>query len=564
MKKIISIIVISIIAFSSCKKEDFLDRFPQDAISEPTYFKNENDLKLFMNQFYDSLPVQSPGFQSAFNDFNSDNFAPSAIDQFLANQLTIPASGGGWSQTNWSAIRNVNYFLQRYNRAEADIAIKAYYAGEAHFFRALLYWQKVKLFGAVPWLSKDLTDTSTAQLYGPRLPHTVVMDSVLADLNFAVANAAEATNTQFASRITKDVAQALKARICLWEGTYRKYWGLGSEQTWLREAVTASEALINSGRYAIYKNGSPSTDYYNLFIQEELKGNKEAILARRYIKDVNMQSTTRDISNVWPALSKNFVRSFLCTDGLPTSVSTLYKGDDSLDQEKLNRDPRFTQIIATRGFSFKNNTDGSKDLMTLPRIPSIVTGYGAIKAYSPDPAQWSINQSTLDLFIFRYAETLLIYAEAKAELGEADQTVIDNTINKIRDRVGMTPMVIGSLVKDPKSDFPALPVLLDEIRRERRIELVGEGFRYDDLVRWKAGKLLENPETILGMKLVPAIRAQYPAAQISSIQVDGNNYIRVYTNITARTWNDKLYLHPLPIDQLTLNPALAPQNPGWQ
>ncbi|OQP53415.1 hypothetical protein A4H97_23485 [Niastella yeongjuensis] len=563
MKKIISIIVVSIIAFSACKKEDFLDRFPQDSISEPTYFKNENDLKLFLNQFYDSLPAQNPGFQSAYNDFNSDNFAQAKIDQFLANQLTIPASGGGWTQTTWSAIRNVNYFLQRYNKAEADNTIKGYYAGEAHFFRAILYWQKVKLFGAVPWLSNDLTDTSTAQLYGPRQPHTVVMDSILADLNFAVANVAEATNTQFAGRVTKDVAQALKARICLWEGTYRRYWALGGEQSWLREAATASEALINSGRYAIYKTGNPSTDYYNLFIQEELKGNKEAILARRYIKDVNMQNTTRDISNVWPALSKNFVRSFLCTDGLPTSLSPLYKGDDSLDQEQLNRDPRFTQIIATRGFSFKNNADGSKDLMTLPRIPSIVTGYGAVKAYSPDPAQWNSNQSTLDLFIFRYAETLLIYAEAKAELGEADQTVIDNTINKIRDRVGMTPMVVGSLVKDPRSDFPGVPVLLDEIRRERRIELVGEGFRYDDLVRWKAGKLLENPETILGMKLVPAIRAQYPAAQISSIQVDANNYIRVYTDITARTWYDKLYLRPLPIDQLTLNPALAPQNPGW-
>jgi hypothetical protein len=565
MKAIISISILFIIAFSACKKEDFLDRFPQDAISEPTYFKNENDLKLYINQFYDSLPVQSPSpsILNVYNDFNSDNFVPGVINQFLANQITIPPSGGGWAQGNWANIRKINYFLQRYNRAEIDNTLKAIYAGEARFFRALFYWQKVQRFGAVPWLSKDLTDTSSAQLYGPRLPHKVIMDSVLADLNFAVANTADATNTQFAGRITKDVAQALKSRICLWEGTYRKYWGLGDDQTYLQQAVTASEAIINSGRYLIYKTGNAATDYYNLFIQEELKGNKEAILARRYIKDVNMQSTTRDISNAWPALSKNFVRSFLCSDGLPTSVSPLYKGDDSLDAELKNRDPRFTQIIATRGFSFKNNADGTKDLMTLPRIPSIVTGYGAVKAYSPDPAQWNINQSTLDLFIFRYAEVLLNYAEAKAELGQADQTVINNTINKIRDRIGMTPMVIASLVKDPKSDFPALPVLLDEIRRERRIELVGEGFRYDDLVRWKAGKLIENPETILGMKLTPTIRAQYPAAQISSIQVDANNYIRVYTNITVRTWNDKLYLYPLPIDQLTLNPALLPQNPGW-
>src|SRR4051812_20174955 len=134
MKKIISITLLSIIAFSACKKENFLDRFPQDAISEPTYFKNENDLKLFVNQFYDSLPVQSPSFQYANNDFNSDNFVPGSIDQFLANQLTVPASDGGWTLTTWSGIRNVNYFLQRYNRADADNTTKGYYAGEAHFF----------------------------------------------------------------------------------------------------------------------------------------------------------------------------------------------------------------------------------------------------------------------------------------------------------------------------------------------------------------------------------------------------------------------------------------------
>jgi hypothetical protein len=558
MKSSTYIFLLLLVALGACKKENFLDRFPQDAISEPTYFKNENDLKLYMNRFYDNLPVQT-----VLNDNNSDNFAPAAIDQFLAGQYVIPSSGGGWALADWANIRNINYFLQRYNRAVADEVTKNFYAGEARFFRALFYWEKVKRFGAVPWLSYDLTDSSVATLYGPRRSHKLVMDSVLADLNFAVANTADATNTQFAGRITKDVANALKARICLWEGTFRKYHALGDDVPWLRAAVTASEILINSNRYLIFKTGNAQADYYNLFIQEELKGNKEAILSRRFIKDVSMHNTTRQISDRWPALSKNFVRSFLSADGLPTALSPLYKGDDSLDAEKLNRDPRFKQIVATRGFSFKNNPDGSKDTMTLPRIPAIVTGYGAIKNYSPDPAQWNANQSTLDLFIFRYAETLLIYAEAKAELGEADQTVINNTINKIRDRVGMAPMVIASLVKDPQSDFPALPVLLDEIRRERRIELVGEGFRFDDLLRWKAGKLIENAETILGMKLHPNIRAQYPASQISSVQVNANNYIRVYTGITTRTWHDKMYLYPVPTDQLNLNPALLPQNTGW-
>lgn len=551
---------------ASCKREDFLDRFPQDAISEPTYFKNENDLMLYINRFYDYLPLQRSARDIPTDyesDANSDNYVPGAINTFLAGQYVVPPSGEGWATASWENIRGVNYFLQRYNRAQADQTIKNYYAGEARFFRALFYWEKVKMFGAVPWLTTDLTDTSSALLYGPRQPHKVVMDSVLSDLNFAVANTAESTNSSFTGRITKDVALALKARICLWEGTFRKYHALGDEQPFLAAAAEAAETIINTGRYQIYKTGNPGSDYYNLFIQEELKGNRESILARRYIRNVSMHNLTRDISNVWPALSKDFVRAFLMRDGKPTALSSLYMGDNTLDEEQMNRDPRFSQIIATRGFSFTNNADGSQDLMTLPRIPSVVTGYAIIKNYSPDPLQWAQSQSTLDLFIFRYAETLLIYAEAKAELGEANQTVIDRTINEIRGRVGMANMVIADLVKDPASVFPALPVLLDEIRRERRIELVGEGFRFDDLLRWKAGNLIENPETILGMKLTPALRAQYPANQISNVQVNANNYIRVYPNITSRTWNDKMYLYPIPTDQLTLNPALLPQNPGW-
>jgi hypothetical protein len=213
----------------------------------------------------------------------------------------------------------------------------------------------------------------------------------------------------------------------------------------------------------------------------------------------------------------------------------------------------------------RNNADGTKDIFTLPQIGTATapTGYMIIKCLSPDPAQWNAGQSTLDLFVFRYAEILLNEAEAKAELGQCTQAVIDQTINKLRDRVAMPHMIIASLVKDPKSIFPTLPVLLDEIRRERRIELAADGFRFNDLLRWKAGTLINNPETILGMKLIPSVRAQYPSSQVSGVQTDANYYIRIYTNINARTWNDKMYLYPIPTQELTLNPKLLPQNPGW-
>lgn len=549
------IIAITVLLIAGCNKQ--LDLYPKDALSEPTFFKNANDLKLYCNQFYQNLPVQN----SFWSERNSDNQVPLDADDFLYGSYIVPVSDGGWE---WSQIRNCNYFLQRYQRAVADDGIKSRYAAEIRFFRALFYWQKVKTFGNVPWLGRDFTETDTALLYGARMPHKQIMDSVLTDLDFAVANLPD-LNAAEAGRLHKYAALALMSRICLWEGTFRKYHGLGDETIYLNAAVTASEAIINSGNYDIYSTGNPATDYYNLFIQEDLSKNKEAILPAVYIQNVYTQNLTRELGESSTGFSKNFVRSFLCIDGLPTALSPLYKGDDSLEAEATNRDPRFRQLIATRGFVLLNNADGSKNIFTLPQIGTATapTGYMIIKALSPDPAQWNANQSTLDLFIFRYAEILLNEAEAKAELGQCTQAVLDNTINKLRDRVGMAHMTIAGLVKDPKSDFPALPVLTDEIRRERRVELAADGFRFDDIMRWKAGELIQNPETILGMKLTPAVRAQYPPSQVSSVQVDANNYIRLYTSITSRLWKDKMYLYPIPTQELTLNPNLLPQNPGW-
>ena len=143
---------------------------------------------------------------------------------------------------------------------------------------------------------------------------------------------------------------------------------------------------------------------------------------------------------------------------------------------------------------------------------------------------------------------LLDYAEAKAELGECTQAVLDRTINLLRDRVGMPHLTVAVGFTDPnwpKWEVPISP-LLNEIRRERRIETSAEGDRWDDLVRWKAGKLLENPKTILGTR--------NPA--------DGNLRV-VYPGFTARKWDNKLYLYPIPTQEITLNPSLT-QNPGWQ
>lgn len=566
IKKLYIVFVVAgvMIAGSSCKKS--LDLSPLNAISPGNFFKNENDLRLYANGFYNngfymnsSVGGGTINYQGYIADADDgDNLVPRSSNAFLAGNYVVPNSDGNWSFTT---IRNLNYFITHYSTADVSDSIKNQYLAEIRLFRAYDYWRKAIRYGDVPWLGKDLTETSE-ELYNPRTPRKVVMDSVLNDLNFAVQYLPAKANAEV-DRVNKDVANALKARICLWEGTYRKYNALGDETSYLQAAADAALAVINTNNYKIYSTGNTDIDYRNLFIQEDLGANSESILARKFVKDVSMQNSTRIVSDNNPGFSKNFVTNILCKDGLPISLSPLYKGDDTPDDESTDRDPRYKQLIMTRGFVVTMNANGTPaDVITLPRIPSCPTGYAMSKFRSPDPTQINANQSTLDLFLFRYAETLLIYAEAMAELGQANQSVIDLTINKIRDRVGMTHMVIAALQKDPNSDFPTVPVLIDEIRRERRVELAGDLLRYDDLLRWHAGKQFDKPETILGMKLTPALRAQY-TTDVSNVVVDANNYVRTYTNITNRTWQDKMYLFPVPLGEITINPNLAPQNTGW-
>ena len=554
MKYLIQSILVAVTLLTvSCN--DYLDRFPKDSFSEPTFFKTENDLIYYANQFYGSLPVQRMD-----NDNNSDNMVPQNINTFLAGTYTVPGSGGGWASGDWANIRSCNYFLEHYSRAETSF--KERYAGEVRFFRALFYWYKVVNFGDVPLLLKALDDNSE-ELYGPREKREKVMDEVvLEDLKFAVANLPE-KNQAAAGRLHKDAARALMSRICLWEGTYRKYRNIEGADTYLDACVKASEELMDAG-YDIYSTGNTDEDYRNLFIQKDLRSNPEAIFYRAYITDKNTHNYTRQASENNTGMSKDFVDSYLfLDDGKPIGLTSHPYDDSTPAKECEGRDPRYTQTIATPGF-----------IMTLPdlavNLPAIgtsrtSTGYWNIKGRSSDLAQFNADKSDLDLFIFRYAEVLLNYAEAKYELtGSLTIAELDKSINLIRDRVGM-PHLTTNPDADPNAvnyGYTVAP-LLKEIRRERRIELVGEGFRFNDIIRWKAGKLIEGVKTIRGMKLTDELRSQYAdPSSLNNIAVDDDYYIIVYPSIaTTRKWNDKSYLYPLPTDEK--DRCHYEQNPGW-
>ncbi|RYE13570.1 MAG: hypothetical protein EOP45_20980 [Sphingobacteriaceae bacterium] len=279
-KHIFYIVGVLLFVFNSCKRESFLDRAPLSDISPQTFFNNENDLQLYCNQYYRTLPLQN--FLRA--DDNSDDKANQTTNTLLAGTYTVPSAAsstdlagtgaysagtatinGTGTSWNFGVIRSCNFFLANYSKAAISDAQKNIYVGETLFFRANEFWKKVKAYGDVPYINKYITDTTKTYLYSTRLPHQQVMDSVLKDINFAVNNI-PVTPAQ-TGRLTKYAALALKARICLWEGTYRKYnTGAGDPAQYLQGAVEAAEQIINSGMFKIYTTGNPQKDYYNLFI----------------------------------------------------------------------------------------------------------------------------------------------------------------------------------------------------------------------------------------------------------------------------------------------------------
>jgi hypothetical protein len=506
--------------------------------------------------------------------------------------MTVPGSGGGWSSGDWTNIRNTNYFLTHYKTVEGSPEDINHYVGEIRFFRANEYFSKVKRFGDVPWIDKDLTTTDTDFLQKARDSQKNVIDKIIEDLEFAVANLKDPANVE-SGRLHKYAALQMLARVCLYEGTWLKYRKLSGWESYLQKAVSSSETMMNSGRYDIIRgNAAYLFDGYPLyyrqqFIQEDLTSNKECVLARIYKKDLLMHGLSRSVNESGWGISKDFIEDFLCVDGKSIALSSLYQGDDSLQMELANRDPRMRNIVDNKNLPYY--LDGTRPIsypVTTIAVNSCPTGYMAMKFRDPVPAQNEANQTTYDWYVFRYAEVLLTFAEAKAELGTLTQIDLDKSINKLRSRLDEPGMfTMGKLNINPETDplstinglsrygYTIAPIIY-EIRRERRIELAFEGFRWDDICRWNAGRLIENPKTMLGLNVNDQVINRYKKYNGGSNPFNGRalyeltdwngkskKLLKIYSNMT-RKWDDKLYLDPIPTDQLTLNPNLK-QNPGW-
>ncbi|MGN8059679.1 RagB/SusD family nutrient uptake outer membrane protein [Pedobacter sp. 22163] len=550
MKLIKSILYLSFIAVLgvSCSKDLNVDT--PDQFSDDNFWTSENNVRTYNWGFYALFTGFGTGTTADFYFSTLSDDQNAATFQNFA--LTAPTTSADW---DWTYVRKANIMLERINQVPMSDEAKKHWNGIAKFFRAMDYFNKVKTFGGVPYISKSLDVAQTDVIYKPRDTRQLVMDSVLSDINYAVENIRVNDGDNVVNR---DVALALKARICLFEGSYRVYHtelSLPDADKFLTQGKDACEKLM-TGKYTL------NADYRSIYSSMDLAGNKEVLLYKRYLAGVLTHSVIgyTNATTQMSGLTKSAVEAYPATDGLPISQSPLYQGDNTITTLRANRDNRLLGTIDN--FLCYNGT--------LVNGYSSSTGYRPSKFLNPASNQLAPFNET-DAPIFYYPEVLLNYAEITGILDQIGkltfiQADMDKSVNLLRTRAGIAKLnVTGggnvsagtTAIADPKRDADVSP-LMWEIRRERRVELMMNGFRYQDLMRWKKGKYLDraqNVEAFLGAK-VP---------DNGKVLRNAEGYIVPYATTLTRTFVDpKNYLSAIPTGQISLYPSnTLQQNPGW-
>lgn len=606
IKKKYSWLIVTVCVCLGCNK---LEQLPESTTSRDAVFSSEKGLELYANSFYNILPsANNIHTADAMSDYAARRDAPPFIrpgayssnvtDNTSASAYNLVALGPDWDW-DWGSLRNVNYFLAHNNDERVAADVRNHYNGLARFFRAFFYFEKVKRYGDVPWIGKPL-DVTDPELYKARDSRVLVMDSIIADLDFATQHI-KTTNDASRTMITKWVAHAFKSRVCLFEGTFRKYHTqlnlAGSANNFLTLAAAAAKEVMDKSGFKLYEGAGAAQSYRRLFtsvapVPEEIMLAAVADPALSILHAANWYYTSATTG-----VRFNFIRSFINTylniDGTPFTTRPGYETMQFKDEVK-GRDRRLEQTIRMGPYK---RISGTSQVAAPPVFTYTYTGYMPIK--------WSLDDTYYDtrdlnnnaVSIFRYAEVLLNYAEAKAEMGTLTDAEWAQTIGALRKRAGIT----GGLTTKPtvadtylqQKYFPGIsdPVIL-EIRRERGIELTMEGFRFYDIVRWKRGELMEM--TWNGM-YVPALDVPMDLNEDGVLDVafykvlpsnrpSGVTYINVSPTINGvpnsqrlandnfgeitwlanipRKWEEKNYFYPIPEPDRVANPALG-QNPGW-
>lgn len=577
---------------TGCAKN--LDQTPQSTATKDAVFGSADGLKLYANSFYDVLHGINDIYKT---DGMADYSAVNSVPDFLREGGYTSRTATGW---DWKNLRNLNYFIANCTDQRVPEAIRNNYLGLARFFRAYFYFDKVKRFGNVPWIGKPF-EVDDPNLYAGRDPRTKIIDSVIADLDFAAANIT-LTSDPTCSQITKNVVYGFKSRVCLFEGTFRRYQkqlGLaGGADSLLKAAAAAAKVVIDSKSFNLNQAGGASASYRQIFTSTAPVGS-EVMLANiansslGVFNDANWWYTSATYGSRL-SFTRKFINTYLNIDGTPFTAKPGY---DTLpfNKETLGRDNRLQQTIRTPGY--KRTSNGAV-ASGAPVFSYTYTGYMPIK-WSLDDTYYDNGTNNINaICLMRYAEILLNYAEARAETGLLNDDDWKMTIGALRARAGITggidnkPVVIDNYLKSNYFNDITDPSLL-EIRRERGIELVLEGFRFNDLVRWREAPLLTGSWNGMYVRALNELMdldnngtpdvcfyQTMPANPVKGVtyinvspqlgntvnpqQLSHGTYGELHwLDNVKKEWLERKYLYPIPYTDLQLNPALL-QNPGWE
>ena len=597
MKKYFAVLFV---CASFCACEDFLTQENPNKIESEYYFKDESSLEIYANGLTRSFATGIKSFVEG--DYRADTHAwDGAAAYFMDNYSADDATN--WTTSNWSQLRSINYYLDNMRDAVASGEILNHYEGVGRFFRALFYISKVQTFGAVPWYETSIDATDTEALFKDRDNREYVASKILEDLDYACTYCLTSSKYMVrASYIHRYVALALKARFCLYEGTMRKYhtvdpstgkaWTKDESAFYLDQCVKACEAIMKDGPYKLTDNASKrQTQYRDMFTNADACGvyTNEFIWARDYDIDLKVTYAINDYminpQHANYAFTRQFIDTYLMLDGTPFTSKYSNYDDLSMAAECADRDYRLSQTIRTPGFS----RDGGTTLWA-PDVKFSKTGYQPIKWLTDDSSKdTNVAAIASDVPLMRYAEVLLAYAEAKAELGQMTEEVWNQTIKPLRERSGVTS--IYPTAADPYmvayfQNQVTDPFIL-EVRRERGIELTMENSRYQDIIRWHQGELFARPwkgvwiaavDTPLDLNADGTPETIVTAnsklqSTLNILMIDGASEAGhklskgtsgniLPATALERKWQDYKYVKPIPTTARQENPNLT-QNPKW-
>lgn len=546
MKRIIYLSSLCLMLFAC--DGDFLDRDPQDRLTNNNFWENEEQLTLAANALYSNVKAKNTVDMENMGDNtlwpSTTQYQQIGSGNYGSDQTTLNTE---WT-TQYKGVRQANAFLENYKKADIDSLVAERLAAEVRVIRALMYSYLTAFWGDVPLVTTTL---GLDELMIPRTPKEEVIDFLLEDLEDAARFLpSEILTGENLGRMSKGAALALKARIALYNNRFEV-------------AEKAAKDVMDLGVYELFTSGDPSKNYYNLFTDAGKLANgnnKETIIARLHLEDVSTHNLSREIQVPDQVIrwnpTKSLIDTYLMADGLPIDKSPLYDVNTYEDVFK-DRDPRMIQTILQPGAQWGGRYDGREEndnpeIFEVPKFQSdrrgavTLTGYYFTK-YVDLGAVPTYNRDDNDFHLLRYAEVLLIYAEARLEQGTLTQDDVNKTINLLRDRVGMTPMNLAELEANGLN-------IREEIRRERRVELALEGQRYFDIKRWEQGEFLGKDVKGTNIHWL----ADPEAA--GNLRTDEDGFILAHT---GRTFDPgKHYLWPIPLPQLERNPDLV-QNPGW-